>query len=174
MKDLPWITGICALEDESLNDSTFLDAWRAVLRNWGATGATLRNDGRIIGRATELRDWALLDADADTMDVKGQVLGRVTRDPYALIQQRAHRKDVGMKDRRDGNDRRVMHVIEKLWTAGECCFREGTDSLRQWIEAQKDRLYAGNVDEIIAELCRRHAIAVTGPGNKGSASACST
>jgi len=59
-------------------------------------------------------------------------------------------------------------VIEKLWTAGECCFREGTDSLRQWIEVQKDRLYAGNVDEIIAELCwRRHAIAVTGPGNKG-------
>jgi len=62
----------------------------------------------------------------------------------------------------------VMHVIEKLWTAGECWFREGTDSLRQWIEAQKERLYAGNVDEIIAELCqRRHAIAVTGPGNKG-------
>jgi hypothetical protein len=62
----------------------------------------------------------------------------------------------------------VMHVIEKLWTAGECCFRESTDPLRQWIEAQKDRLYAGNVDEIIAELCqRRHAIAATGPGNKG-------
>jgi hypothetical protein len=62
----------------------------------------------------------------------------------------------------------VMHVIEKLWTAGECCFREGTEPLRQWIEAQKDRLYAGKADEIIAELCqRRHAIAVTGPGNKG-------
>jgi hypothetical protein len=62
----------------------------------------------------------------------------------------------------------VMHVIEKLWTAGECLFREGTDPLRQWIDAQKDRLYAGKVDEIIAELCqRRHAIAPTGPGNKG-------
>ena len=62
----------------------------------------------------------------------------------------------------------VMHVIEKLWTAGECCFREGTDPLRQWIDAQKDRLYAGKVDEIIAELCqRRHAIPTTGPGNKG-------
>jgi hypothetical protein len=62
----------------------------------------------------------------------------------------------------------VMHVIEKLWTAGECCFREGTEPLRQWIEAQKDRLYAGKADKIVAELCqRRHAIAVTGPGNKG-------
>ena len=62
----------------------------------------------------------------------------------------------------------VMHVIEKLWKAGECCFREGTDPLRQWIDAQKDRLYAGKVDEIIAELCqRRHAIPATGPGNKG-------
>lgn len=62
----------------------------------------------------------------------------------------------------------VMHVIEKLWTAGECLFREGTDPLRQWIDAQKDRLYGGKVDEIIAELCqRRHAIAPTGPGNKG-------
>ena len=62
----------------------------------------------------------------------------------------------------------VMHVIEKLWAAGECCFREGTEPLRQWIEAQKDRLYAGKADEIIAELCqRRHAIAVTSPGNKG-------
>jgi hypothetical protein len=62
----------------------------------------------------------------------------------------------------------VMHVIEKLWTAGECCFREGTEPLRQWIEVQKDRLYAGKADEIIAELCqRRHAIPATGPGNKG-------
>ena len=62
----------------------------------------------------------------------------------------------------------VMHVIEKLWTAGECCFREGTEPLRQWVEAQKDRLYDGAADEIVAELCqRRHAIAVTGPGNKG-------
>lgn len=62
----------------------------------------------------------------------------------------------------------VMHVIEKLWIAGECLFREGTEPLRRWIEAQKDRLYRGKVDKIIAELCqRRHAIPPTGPGNKG-------
>lgn len=62
----------------------------------------------------------------------------------------------------------VMHVIEKLWTAGQCLFREGSKPLREWIAVQKDRLYAGKVAEIIAELCqRRHAVAHTGPGNKG-------
>lgn len=62
----------------------------------------------------------------------------------------------------------VMHVIEKLWTAGECLYPEGTMALREWIDAQKDHLYTGEIDMIITELCqRRHAIAVTGPGNKG-------
>lgn len=62
----------------------------------------------------------------------------------------------------------VMHVVEKLWTAGECFLDEGTTPLREWIDVQKDRLYGGDVDAIIAELCqRRHAIAPTGPGNKG-------
>lgn len=62
----------------------------------------------------------------------------------------------------------VMHVIEKLWIAGEALFREGTEPLRRWIDTQKERLYGGKVDQIIAELCqRRHAIARTGPGNKG-------
>lgn len=62
----------------------------------------------------------------------------------------------------------VMHVTEKLWTAGECFLREGTELLQEWIDAQKDLLYAGKVDAIISELCqRRHGIASTGPGNKG-------
>jgi hypothetical protein len=62
----------------------------------------------------------------------------------------------------------VMHVIEKLWTAGECLYQEGTQPLREWMEAQKERLYAGDVDAIVADLCqRRYAIASTGPGNKG-------
>lgn len=62
----------------------------------------------------------------------------------------------------------VMHVIEKLWTAGECFHREGTESLKEWIHAQKAHLYAGEIDVIIAGLCqRRHGIAPTGPGNKG-------
>jgi hypothetical protein len=62
----------------------------------------------------------------------------------------------------------VIHVIEKLWTAGECFLKEGSDSLREWIDAQKDRLYGGKTDAIIAELCQRlYAIARTGPGTKG-------
>lgn len=64
MNDLPWIAGIRAFEDEIPNDSTFLDVWRAALRDWAVT---LRDDGRIIGRGdTLLGEWALLDADAAT------------------------------------------------------------------------------------------------------------
>lgn len=62
----------------------------------------------------------------------------------------------------------VMHVIEKLWTAGECFLAEGTAPLREWIDVQKDHLYAGEVDVILAELHRRYdAIPRTGPGTKG-------
>src|SRR5262249_6474225 len=62
----------------------------------------------------------------------------------------------------------VMHVVEKLWTAGECFLAEGSDVLNQWIDVQKDHLYRGKIDDIIAELCQRlHAIPRTGPGTKG-------
>jgi hypothetical protein len=62
----------------------------------------------------------------------------------------------------------VMHVIEKLWTAGECFLAEGSKPLTEWIETQKDRLYGGKIDDLIAELCNRlHAIPRTGPGTKG-------
>ncbi len=62
----------------------------------------------------------------------------------------------------------VMHVIEKLWSAGECIHREASDALRTWVEEQKERLYGGKVDEILDEL-QRHLDATpkTGPGNKG-------
>jgi len=62
----------------------------------------------------------------------------------------------------------VMHVIEKLWSAGECIHREASDALRAWVEEQKERLYGGKVDEILDEL-QRHLDATpkTGPGNKG-------
>jgi hypothetical protein len=68
---------------------------------------------------------------------------------------RHHRRRYDKKPRRKKGDKSknarieamhtidVMHVIEKLWTAGECLFREGTDPLRQWIDVQKDRLYTG-------------------------------
>jgi hypothetical protein len=62
----------------------------------------------------------------------------------------------------------IVHVIEKLWKAGECLFREGSEELGEWIEQQKERLYKGRVEDILHELRARHdAIPKTGPGNKG-------
>jgi len=39
----------------------------------------------------------------------------------------------------------VMHVIEKLWTAGESLYPEGSRELQEWVELQKERLYGGQV-----------------------------
>jgi hypothetical protein len=62
----------------------------------------------------------------------------------------------------------VMHVIEKLWTAGECIYAEGSHALKKWVERQKKRLYGGAAAQIMAELHRRlDATPKTGPGNKG-------
>ncbi len=62
----------------------------------------------------------------------------------------------------------VMHVIEKLWSAGECIFREGSDELKDWMEVIKKWLYGGEVEAIIAELWEHYlAKPETGPGNKG-------
>jgi hypothetical protein len=61
----------------------------------------------------------------------------------------------------------VMHVIEKLWNAGTAVHREGTPEHRAWAEAQKNALYGGRVDDILAELdARLAATPKTGPGNK--------
>lgn len=62
----------------------------------------------------------------------------------------------------------IIHVIEKLWKAGECLYREGSDEVREWVEAQRERLYRGEVEDILYELGNRlDAIPKTGPGNKG-------
>jgi hypothetical protein len=62
----------------------------------------------------------------------------------------------------------VMHVVEKLWTAGECLYPEGSPELKRWVNRQKKRLYSGAAAEIVAELRRRlECIPHTGPGNKG-------
>ena len=62
----------------------------------------------------------------------------------------------------------VMHVVEKIWSAGECLHPEGSDELKAWTKRQKDRLYGGKEALIVAEL-REHLEATpkTGPGNKG-------
>ncbi len=62
----------------------------------------------------------------------------------------------------------VIHVIEKLWEAGACLYREGSDELKKWVESQKQRLYAGKAAAIVGELVRHLGqIPKTGPGNKG-------
>jgi len=62
----------------------------------------------------------------------------------------------------------VMHVIEKLWTAGESLYPEGSRELQEWVELQKERLYGGQVPALLTELRQRlAAIPKTGPGNKG-------
>ena len=62
----------------------------------------------------------------------------------------------------------VMHVIEKLWTAGECIHPEGSRELKRWVDLQKKRLYHGAVAKIVTELrCQLDQTPRTGPGNKG-------
>ncbi len=62
----------------------------------------------------------------------------------------------------------VMHVVEKLWAAGESLYREGTKECMAWVEARKDELYKGEARDIVAHLKRRLAQTPrTGPGNKG-------
>jgi hypothetical protein len=51
----------------------------------------------------------------------------------------------------------VYHVVEYLWDAGACLYREGSAELTEWMEVQKAALYAGRVAEIIAELDHRLA-----------------
>lgn len=53
----------------------------------------------------------------------------------------------------------VAHVVERIWEAGSCFFREGSKALREWVEAQKELLYAGRIDELLDELrSRRRAM----------------
>jgi hypothetical protein len=62
----------------------------------------------------------------------------------------------------------VMHVIEKIWKAGECLYQEGTKELERWVKRQKKRLYDGDVSKVVAELRRNlNKTPRTGPGNKG-------
>jgi hypothetical protein len=62
----------------------------------------------------------------------------------------------------------VMHVIEYIYEAGGCIYREGSDELAKWVELQKSRLYGGKEAKIVADMKRHLAtIPVTGPGNKG-------
>jgi hypothetical protein len=60
------------------------------------------------------------------------------------------------------------HVIEKVWKAGECMYREGSDELAAWVGQQAKKLRRGATRAVIDEIGRCFdAIPKTGPGNKG-------
>jgi hypothetical protein len=61
-----------------------------------------------------------------------------------------------------------FHVVEKLWEAGGCLHREGSDELTKWVEKQKTELRDGRQADLLENLRNAYrAIPKTGPGNKG-------
>lgn len=48
----------------------------------------------------------------------------------------------------------VFHVTEYLWEAGRYLYKEGSNELNEWVDAQKEALYEGRVSEIIEEIDR--------------------
>ena len=51
----------------------------------------------------------------------------------------------------------IYHVVEYLWEAGACLYREGSAELTEWVEVQKAALYDGRVAEVIGELAKQLA-----------------
>jgi len=60
------------------------------------------------------------------------------------------------------------HIVEKLWSAGECMYKEGSKELAGWVGRQAKRLRQEAIDALLGELRQKLAgIPRTGPGNKG-------
>jgi len=51
----------------------------------------------------------------------------------------------------------VFHVIEYLWSAGQCLYKEGSDELIEWVETQKDSLYDDRAQDIVDEIDKQLA-----------------
>lgn len=60
----------------------------------------------------------------------------------------------------------VYHVVEHLWEAGQCLYREGSPELAEWANAQKEALYDGRAVEIVAEIDKR--LAQLDPGEQST------
>jgi hypothetical protein len=62
----------------------------------------------------------------------------------------------------------IFHVTQYLWKAGGCLYKEGSEELVEWVEEQKDLVYAGRAAEIVKEIDNRLALLPNrGPGMKG-------
>lgn len=60
------------------------------------------------------------------------------------------------------------HIVEKLWEAGSCLHREGSQELAAWVAEQQTRLRRGKLAALSTQLSRAYSdIPTTGPGNKG-------
>ena len=62
----------------------------------------------------------------------------------------------------------VMHVMEHLWEAGGCLYKEGSQELNAWVKKMEGLIYRGKAIEVVGLLAEAVAgIPKTGPGNKG-------
>lgn len=62
-----------------------------------------------------------------------------------------------------------VHIVEKLWAAGRCLHREGSENLAAWMtERIRDLRRPSGADKVITTLSAAYAsVPKTGPGNKG-------
>ncbi len=61
----------------------------------------------------------------------------------------------------------VMHVIEKLWEAGGCLYREGSKELTAWVKKMERLIYRGKAIQVVGAIADAiEEIPVKGPGNK--------
>jgi hypothetical protein len=62
-----------------------------------------------------------------------------------------------------------VHIVEKIWAAGRCVHREGSQELATWVaERVRDLRGRGGAGKVITTLSAAYAgIPKTGPGNKG-------
>lgn len=62
-----------------------------------------------------------------------------------------------------------IHIVEKLWAAGRCLYREGSEQLAAWVRTRVRELRSrSGADKVSTALSAGYAsIAKTGPGNKG-------
>jgi hypothetical protein len=62
----------------------------------------------------------------------------------------------------------VMHVMEHIWEAGGCLYKEGSQELTAWVKKMENLIYRGKAIEVVGLLANALAgIPKTGPGNKG-------
>lgn len=61
----------------------------------------------------------------------------------------------------------VMHVMEKLWEAGGCLYKEGSPELRAWVKKVERLVYRGKAVEVLAEIYAALVqLPQRGPGTK--------